>query len=209
MFERKVFGIGFQKTATTSLQEALNIIGFPGVHWAYYIWHEITLGNERFPLIDQVASVTDFPIPLIYKRLDKGYPGSKFILTVRDSESWIKSVENHFTIMDTPLERLGGISIHDKMREQGVPADAVHEAIYGSQVFDKAKFLEAYEAHNADVRDYFKGRPGDLLVMEMEKGDEWGQLCPFLGVSVPPVPYPKAHKTNEREPGTKITNLRS
>ncbi len=59
-------------------------------------------GQIRFKILDQVHSLTDFPVPLIYKRLDRGYPDSKFILTVRDTESWLTSVEKHFKIMDQP-----------------------------------------------------------------------------------------------------------
>ena len=198
MFKGKVFGIGWHKTATTSLQEALNMLGFQGVHWAHQIYPEIMMGQTHFKILEQVQSLTDFPIPLIYKRLDKGYPGSKFILTIRDTESWLKSAQNHFEIMNRPDEKLGGMSLHENMRRRGIPADQIHMLAYRQIVFDKEIFKKAYEDHNKEVKTYFKRRSKDLLIMDMSKGDGWDKLCPFLEVDTPEEPYPTAHKTSER-----------
>ncbi|MEM6781872.1 MAG: sulfotransferase family protein [Pseudomonadota bacterium] len=209
MFTGKVFGIGFQKTATTSLQQALNMLGFRGVTWPHQMWPAIVAGQEKFKILEHVQSLTDFPIPYIYRRLDKAYPDSKFILTVRDSDSWLKSAENHFKIMEAPLKRLGNVSWHDQMRAEGIPVDEIHIAIYGRPDFEAEAFLSAYERHNEEVQTHFKDRPDDLLVMEMGAGDEWAQLCPFLGVSVPNAAYPKAHKTSECEPGEDLSGVRS
>ena len=62
--------------------------------------------------------------------------------------------------------------------------------------------LARYHDHNRDVLDYFKDRPGDLLVMDMSKGAGWPELCGFLSKNglikdftpIPSIPYPHANK---------------
>jgi hypothetical protein len=51
-------------------------------------------------------------------------------------------------------------------------------------------FLERYRRHNAEVLAHFKGRPRDLLVMNVDNGDGWDKLCRFLGCPIPATPYP-------------------
>jgi hypothetical protein len=38
--------------------------------------------------------------------------------------------------------------------------------------------------------EYFRDRPDDLLVMDVEKGDNWKELCGFLGIDIPDAPFP-------------------
>ena len=92
---------------------------------------------------DHYDAVQDTPWFVLYKELDKRYPGAKFILTTRPAEKWIKSIVTHF-------------------KGQYI---ATHAWIY--QV-DKAQgnedtYIRVYEQHNRDVKEYFKDRPEDLL----------------------------------------------
>ena len=88
----KIFGIGLHRTGTSSLNEALNILGYRSIHTPLDIYPDI---DTR--IIDKYDAFTDNPIPLLYKQLDRLYPGAKFILTTRDLDSWIKSVKWLFT----------------------------------------------------------------------------------------------------------------
>jgi hypothetical protein len=69
-------------------------------------------------------------------------------------------------------------------------SNQIHTALYGQKDFDALVFLERYRRHNAEVREYFKARPNDLLIMDMEASPGWTPLCTFLGKSVPKGPYP-------------------
>src|ERR1700678_144652 len=97
----RIFGIGMHKTATTSLHHAFEILGFDSAHWkspqwAKRIWHEMTtLGRSL--TVEQHYALCDLPIPLLYKELDRAYPGSKFILTVRDEQGWLETVRRHWS----------------------------------------------------------------------------------------------------------------
>ena len=186
----RIFGIGMHKTATTSLHHAFEILGFNSAHWmsahwAKAIWEQMQSTGHSTTL-EQHYALCDLPITLLYKELDKGYPGSKFILTVRDEDLWLKSVEDHWN-----PER-------NKFRA-GWSTDPfthrVHKLLYGTKGFDGPLFLARYRRHNAEVLEYFKGRPKDLLVMEMDQSAGWNQLCPFLDVPVPEQYYPRKFQT--------------
>ena len=96
----KFFCIGRNKTGTTSLKRAFEDLGYPVGNQRKA---EILAGKyyfeEKFqPIVDycktaQVFQDVPFSYPETYKHLDKAYPGSKFILTLRDSpEQWYRSI---------------------------------------------------------------------------------------------------------------------
>jgi hypothetical protein len=110
------------------------------------------------------------PWPLLYRELDDAYPGSKFILTIRDVDEWWASV----------LTRFGGKSTEMRAWIYGAGDPEGHEDLYKKR----------YEAHNAEVLGYFSNRPDDLLVFAIANGEGWDQLCPFLGIPMPSEPFP-------------------
>lgn len=184
----RIFGIGLHKTATSSLHMALKLMGFDSGHWetgswAKAIWMEMKAG--RSATLEKSYALSDLPIPLLYRELDKAYPGSRFILTVRDESAWLESVRNHFSDRN-PFRWEWDVHPFP---------NRIHKELYGRKTFDADVFLERYRRHNAEVVEYFKHRPKDLLVMQMDKGAGWLQICSFLGKPIPSAPYPKAFAT--------------
>lgn len=178
MKEKKVFGIGFHKTGTSTLDLALTRLGYR------VLGVRTDLASSLFSNdIESVLNLTqeydafqDNPWPLLYKELDKRYPNSKFILTVRDENKWINSVVNHFGYDHTEMRRwIYGI---------GHPKE--NESIY----------LEKYKGHNNEVLNYFHERKEDLLVINWENGDGWEKICNFLKEPVPNEDFPHANKGN-------------
>ena len=181
----KVFCIGFQKTGTTSLYAALTDLGY---HTASVIGRDLTadeLHDQGAKLCLEAAetfdAVQDMPWPLFFRELDEKFPGSKFILTVRDADGWFSSIEKHF----------------------GNEPDEMQAFIYGKETpfpeGHKNHYLDVIHAHNEAVKTYFAGRQSDLLVMDLAKGDAWGSLCDFLGCPVPNTPFPVRNKASDRE----------
>src|SRR5262249_40484301 len=84
----KVFCIGFQKTGTTSMEKALRHFGYRvmGVFGDDMTLDEVrrTYVDTALKLAGEYDAVQDLPFPLVFRELDQAYPGSKFILTVRD-----------------------------------------------------------------------------------------------------------------------------
>jgi hypothetical protein len=180
----RIFGIGMHRTATTSLHAAFQILGFDSFHWgegeAPLIWDEMTsLGRSK--TLERWYALSDLPIPLLYQKLDQVYPGSKFILTVRNEDDWLKSVERLWSYEYNPTRHLWDVYPF---------SNRIHTELYGQQTFDAAVFLDRYRRHNAEVREYFRQRPDDLLVMDIDAGSKWRNLCGFLAVPTPTVPYP-------------------
>ncbi len=190
----KVFCIGFHKTGTTSLKMALMQLGYrvkgPIGRRESDVGAVVeTRAREVVPKFD---AFQDNPWPIIYRFLDKEYPGSKFVLSLRPTEKWMASVLDHFS------------GRAPKMREW----------IYGPGKGDPAgneqTYIERYERHNREVLEYFKDRPDDLITFEISAGDGWEKLCAFLGHPVPQVPFPWANpkKTSEERAAIKKTRRR-
>lgn len=191
----RIFGIGMHKTATTSLFHALEILGYDAAHWDSGEWAKQCFlelrDTGRSATMDRHYAVCDLPFPLFFKGLDAAYPGSKFILTIRNPENWIESVEKHWDPK---------FNLHRWEWDVFPAANIIHHATYGRKKFDREIMLARYHKHNRDVSEYFKNRPGDLLVMDMdfgwpyrEGGAGWGELCKFLGRQIPDVPYPRSY----------------
>ena len=193
----RVFGIGWHKTGTTSLQAALDVLGMKGRHFPYEMYTDMTSDVTRIRAAETNYSLTDFPVPLAYEVLDKLYPFSKFILTIRDTQSWLNSVRTHFTIGLMSRESLGGKSIWDKKNPKKHSHD-IHELAYGTREFNEVVFRERYERHNKEVGQYFANRSEDFLVMDMSTGAGWRELCGFLKQPVPSSSYPRQFVTRER-----------
>src|SRR5262245_15243677 len=90
---QKVFGIGLSRTGTTSLSEALNLLGIKTIHfpWDAQTYEDLTRGNYRLTLLEQYQGVVDTTVAPYYAHMDNAYPDIKFILTVREKESWLRS----------------------------------------------------------------------------------------------------------------------
>jgi len=188
----RVFGIGMHKTATTSLHKAFKILGLDSAHWKSAHWakaiYDQMLTSGRSRTLEEYYALTDLPITLLYKELDKAYPGSKFILTTRNEQAWLNSVRKHWS------------TEHNEFRsgwDNDPFTHRVHKALYGMKNFHPDTFIARYRRHNAEVREYFKDRPLDLLLMNMEEGDKyhWFRICDFLDKPVPSVDYPTEYAT--------------
>lgn len=179
----RIFGIGLHKTGTTSLHKALKQLGYDSWHWtsahaAKAIWREMKQAS-RSATLERWYALCDLPIPLLYKDLDLAYPGSKFVLTVRGEDEWLRSVERHF---DPATNRFRAGWNDDPFSHQ------VHRRLYGRTDFDRETMLARYRRHNAEVKEYFAARRGDLLVMTPSEG--WESLCRFLSRELPSISYP-------------------
>lgn len=190
-FHEKVFGIGLSKTGTTSLGIALNNLGIRTIDFPHdpVTLQQLEDGDYRLRVLEQYQGATDTPVAPYYAQLDKIYPGSKFILTVRDKEPWLRSVEEHWKFSHE------WATCHRDFRRFTY---FMHAVVYGSYSFEKDRFSHVYDQHTRNVLEYFKNRPGDLLVLDVCNGDGWEKLCPFLGLSAPDEPFPRSNTREEK-----------
>lgn len=165
---RKVFGIGFQKTGTTSLGKIFDALGYKTAGYYQFRdmadrdaldWDEVR--TRALTLAKDVDAVKDTPWPLLYQELDAAFPGSKFIHVTRAPEAWIRSAVKDFASHPNALHQV----------IYGCPCPEGHEAIW----------LERYNRHNEEVSAYFRDRPDDYLHLRLEDGVSYEAVCDFLG----------------------------
>jgi hypothetical protein len=176
----KIFGIGLNKTGTTTLGECGKILGYRCTGCDKGLLEDVVIRND-FSRIKQTVSrfdlFQDWPWPLIYRELDQMFPGSKFILTVRENEKiWLESMKNH-SMRTHPTK-------HCRKLAYGYNFPHKHEQQY----------MEFYKKHNDRVRAHFKDRDSDFVELCWEKGDGFEKLCSFLECDVPDMCLPHANK---------------
>jgi Sulfotransferase domain len=193
----KVFGIGLNKSASSSLLDAWDVLG----HRQQIYWPEadpyrtpmvMSAFDKNYKLmfdrVDRFTYFKDRPFNVwdTYKILDKHYLDCKFILTTRDENKWWDSV-------DRWLNNL--IPNHHTTEQMRLHKIEVYKHHFGATEFDKDQFISYYRQYNQEVRDYFKGKD-NFLEMDIPAGDGWNVLCPFLGEDIPNVAFPHANINN-------------
>lgn len=186
--KQKVFVIGFHKTGTTSLAKALVQLGYrvcgsmnqikdfkPAIH------SKNDLFKMAQPLLSSYDVFEDTPWFVFYKELLNQFPDGKFILTIRPSEAWYKSVLKHF----------GG---YDKWNYHAWIYDG-----FGDPTGHKELYIKKYEEHNENVLNYFNDQGKNLLVMHLPNDFNWETLCGFLSCKKPRGAFPHANTVGSRE----------
>ena len=121
-------------------------------------------------------AMVDTPVACSFRELDVTYPNSRFVLTVRDFDSWLYSTERHLS---------GRIPDEQWKRE-------VRLKTYGVLRWNRDAFTNAYYSHTQAVIDHFKRRSNALLTINIVAGQGWDLLCPFLEVPIPTDRFPFA-----------------
>jgi hypothetical protein len=197
--DAKVFGIGLPKTGLSSLTSALKILGYSTsqYQWDVMDWdtlNQLQNGSFHLKVLESHDAVTDLPfISRFPQAFDQEYPGSKFILTVRDINSWLRSTEQWFS--SRPIK-----AAHQDRRLTAYTSTAFFDLyfrvlLFGSIQFSRDHLRYIYNEHYDRVTRYFTDRETDLLVLDTSAGEGWEQLCPFLYKEVPDVPYPHENRS--------------
>lgn len=191
----KFFCIGLSKTGTTSIIEAFRLLGYRGFHALhggshYYNQHLTNIFHRRLPqaLLSQFDAFGDIPFSEIYEELYRAYPGARFIRTVRNEEDWLKSCRNHFGPMGREMQHNAGLITCIR-----TPA-LVRLFTYGSCDFNEELFRRKYRDHTKEVRQFFADKQDQYLELDICAGDDWDQLCPFIGRNYPNIPFPHKNK---------------
>lgn len=187
---QKVFCIGFQKTGTTSMETALSLMNY---RVASVFGRDMQLATLRKVFVQrgiEIArrcdAVQDMPWPLLFEDLDRTFPRSKFILTVRDEDAWWLSILGHF----------------------GRNTDVMQQLVYGSDAGapfgNERRYRRIYREHNNRVRDYFAGRDNDFLELNFSGRIGWVEICQFLKRPIPNSPFPQSNQPRQ-QPSIKRT----
>jgi len=163
----KVFVIGAPRTGTSSLGEALKILGYRNYGFDAYMHELWTHGNLEpiWELVGQHDSFSDGPFNTgdFYRELAAKYPHAKFILTVRNKQAWKLSHQRHFD----PAYENKWVKPRYKMHR-----------------YEPEIWWRWYDRRNAQIRAFFQeaNRPHHLLEFQTgEERDPWSKLVNFLG----------------------------
>ena len=203
----KYFCIGRNKTGTTSLYKSFEELGFVvGNQREAELLMEDYFEEDYKRIIKycktaEVFQDVPFSFPDTYKILDKEFPNSKFILTVRDSsDQWYTSV----TKFHAKLFGNGNIPSWEDLKN----VEYVYKGwIYNNFInnygltekdnpYKKEVLIAHYEKHNQDIINYFEGRPDDLLIINLSEKDTYVKFCNFIGVVPKRETFPWENKTD-------------
>jgi len=184
--ETRVFGVGLNKTGTSSLKRCWEMLGIGPIPSQKEVARARiiapALEDRNFApalaFAEDYRGLEDRPwnVGDIHHHLHQRFPDSLFVLTVRDEEAWWQSVYRWITV-EKPIVQ--------KRYLRHFEVDEI----------SRAGFIEAYRRHNAAVLAYFENTaPDRLLVLEIGAGDEWQKICAFFERPVPPVPFPHVNR---------------
>ncbi|KAI8140117.1 P-loop containing nucleoside triphosphate hydrolase protein [Fennellomyces sp. T-0311] len=201
----KIIGAGYGRTGTDSLRSALDILGYRTHHMRSMYQDEDShpeLFLEAFNhperpvdwdyLYNDYDAAVDWPTATFVKRLVESYPEAKVLLTVRDPDSWYKSMRNTvFRSLTTPITSEKGLK--SRAMSKVICMDGLLSTIQPNQPMDEIMIKAKYNAHNEWVIQAVP--PERLLVLKL--GEGWDRLCRFLDKPIPDIPYPHSNSTEE------------
>jgi hypothetical protein len=193
----KVFGIGLARTGTTSLYLAFEQLGLRSAPSSVAMMRLFDEPDADLDLFDTHDAFTDNPVPFLFALLDRRFPGSKFVLTTRPIDAWLRSME---WLFGDGLDRLD-----KRTRALG---DEVHERLYGITSFDATVLTDVYVRHHSTVAGHFERRSDDLLTVPVAELS-WLTLCDFLDCDPPSSVFPHVNSSrNLPSPGTRRGSMR-
>ena len=132
------------------------------------------------------------PTAAFTKRLIEEYPEAKVVLTVRDADSWLKSMRKTiFQSLTIPITSEKGK--RTRAMSKAVIMDGILNDIQSGKEPDEEIMKEKYSEHNAWVQ--LNVPSARLLLLNL--GEGWDRLCTFLEMPVPDVPYPHSNSAEE------------
>lgn len=202
----KIFGIGNNKTGTTSLKSAMEDLDYKVGHQrtAEKLHKEWSIRDFK-AIIDYCKTAEffqDFPFskPFTFVALDQAFPGSKFILTVRDTpEQWYNSITKFHAKL---WGGNGRIPTKEDLQNatyiyKGHPwvMNRLNYTTPESDPYQKDILIQSYIDYNNSVIEYFRHRPGDLLLLNVAEKGAYAKLCEFLDVKTNKTDFPWENKT--------------
>ncbi|KAF2773960.1 hypothetical protein EJ03DRAFT_251458, partial [Teratosphaeria nubilosa] len=194
----KIFVLGLSKTGTTSIGDALALLGYKRLGWkdirSRHLVHTWANGDHS-ALITQTRyfdAFEDLPWPFMYQEMAEMYPDAKFLLSLRkDDETWLRSMRRHVG------------------RGEWQP----YSYFYGTTQVEgnEETVLNSYRNHTENVRAYFRDQPHRYAELNIDHGDpNWDVLCRLADCPdgrVPSVPFPRSNTAANWSNGPVVDRL--
>lgn len=162
---------GGMKTGQSSLRYACKVLGMECLGYVHGNTSDIDL------IVSAVAgwdALFDLPAAAMWAPIVARYPHTKVVMTVRDMDEWLASIEDWIAHrpFKTPAER------------------ELARRVLGDYVYRKHLFRVKKQQHDAAIFEWGEQNHDRYLLLDILGGEGWEELCPFLGVDVPDVPFP-------------------
>jgi hypothetical protein len=196
--ELRVIGVGFGRTGTSSLREALTRLGFgPCDHMEdnflhperFALWTEALRRKDAGepidwrPLLADYRAIVDWPGAYFWRELAAAHPQAKVILTVRDPARWWASIQATIFPFLEQLAVDGGPAL---------PGEVILTRAFSGRQRERAHVLAVLAEHRRAVEARIAAER--LLVFDVRAG--WEPLCAFLGAPAPAeTPFPHVNDT--------------
>jgi len=183
----KVFGIGLSRTATSSLNAALNELGLHSIHWANPHTQNL-ISQEDFLLFD---AFSDISVSYQFEQLYHTFPNARFIYTKRSAESWIKSISFHYQ-NNRGVNHPSQLALPSATQRFNFAAGHIEMNLYGRC----KSWQEAFEVFDERVQRFFEDKPdSQFLQLRICDGEGWEKLCAFLDKPIPAKPFPNTNQS--------------
>lgn len=170
-----IFQIGFNKCGTRTLHHFFKDNGIPSVHYdggriAKSMFLNEQLGKKLIsPRYNKISFFSDmenvskasspqYVAQNLFKKLARQYPQAYFLLNTRNKNNWLKSRINH-----------GNGSYLKEIAEKNITSE--------EQVV--ADWMDEWDQHIKNVKDFFKDKPGRLIEFDIEN-DDIGKVINFF-----------------------------
>ena len=204
----KLIAAGLPRTATTTQLIALEMLGFPCYHMRDMMsdlatsvpqWRKALEGDGDWEeIFEGKESIADWPGGYHWRELMDVYPDAKVMLSVRDADSWVRSMHN----------TIAAIWFGDNLMHHLAMAQYHIDPLYASWIdvlgdmWTKADIMMAgrddADTMAADMnrwnQEIIDTVPSERLLVWYPT-DGWEPLCEFLEVPVPDGPVPNVNDT--------------
>lgn len=213
--DKKVLVASWGRNGTMGVYTALNMLGYKSYHVIDIFKGgipDLKMSTEAFEAavgkgkkwtkedydkwLGSYDAITDIT-PCIADDMFKLYPDAKWILTYREPEAWLKSINNTIVAKAKQARSptLWFLSFFDNrvwsmMKWQ---ASIMNIMFAGHPLEDGQAAVRQYLEYNEHIKEMVP--PERLLVVKLEDGLGWEKICEFLDKPVPDEPYPRINDT--------------
>lgn len=199
----KIFCIGYNKTGSTSLYNAISDLGFKGFDLREGEMLLKNVINESWSPIYSLCETAElfkdipFSLPGVWRKLYNRYPNAKFILSERDSTvQWYHSIKKFhkkkFNFSDDPTWNDVKSA---KYCYDGMLNDYLRFVFsLSDRPYNFMTLSESYENHNKEVKEFFKDS-NNFLSVNVSNDNDYIKLCKFLGKEPIYSKFPISNKT--------------
>ena len=190
----KIFNLGLFKTGTHSFNNLMLKLNLISLHEAPITEYNDNDLKRRIMYVDAISGT----LVQNYKKIYKIFPNSKYVLTIRNSEHWLKSMRLQFSEQNYDTSNLKGLKKYHH--------EKVKESLFGTskiwKISDKELILK-YNKINEEVKSFFKNKNNFMelnFIDSTDKNSLMKKLLNFLEINYDSnLEFPHSYKSDYRK----------